>query len=55
MTKAMNHRLEKLSSLLDAKETQLNVENKNEISKYQKKSLELQKKIIFIFKTHFSN
>ena len=32
MTKAMNHRLEKLSSLLDAKETQLNVENKNEIS-----------------------
>jgi hypothetical protein len=32
MTKVLNHRLEKLSSLLNAKETQLNVENINVIT-----------------------
>jgi uncharacterized Zn-finger protein len=32
LAKVMNHRIEKLSSLLNAKETQLNVKNRNEIS-----------------------
>ena len=32
MAKMMNHRIEKLSMLLDTNETQLNVTNKNEIS-----------------------
>jgi uncharacterized Zn-finger protein len=32
MTKVMNHRIERLSSLLDSKQTQLNVTNINEIS-----------------------
>jgi hypothetical protein len=32
MSKVMNHRIEKLSPLLDANETQFNMENKNEIT-----------------------
>ena len=32
MAKVMNHRIEKLSTLLDATDTQLNVTNTNEIS-----------------------
>ncbi len=32
ITKVMNHRIEKLSSLLHANETQLNLSNRNEIT-----------------------